>query len=1079
MRKFHLIIALILLSFVCNGQTGWREGEMEIRVNLESENRADELGRLHLNGDIYSKSGYALLYVTPDELEKLRSGGFLFDILKNDLNEYFKDFWSTRDQYHSYDDIIQTANNLCISYSSICKKISYGESVEGRELFALKISDNVNSDENEAEIMFDGGIHGDEIGGSENLIRFASDLCANYGVNPEITDLVDNREIWLYIMVNPDGRVNMVRYNSNGVDVNRDWGYMWDGESNSPGYYSQPETKALRSCMLENQFVVQTSYHSGTVYLAYPWSYRPDACPDVAQINQLAGIYVTYSGYTDMPYEQGYTGMYPINGSSKDAMYGIMGSVSWSIEISMDKQPPASQIQYYYDLNKPAMLSLIEYAGYGLSGIVYDATNGHPVAATVFVEDYYPCYSDPFEGDYHKYLLAGSYQVRVVANGYQPMTQTALIVNDPLTTLDFALQPEYNQYAYRVIACNIPDTNFADEAKTYAALWDPDEINYSLGKSGWVILDMQQEIIDGAGIEIIVHEGDNDPEGFSCYAGESIDGPWILAGSGTGTTSFDFSTAGITSARYIRINDDGIGQPNGDNAGFDLDAVEAPDQPEMIFLTIDCKIDDPSGNNNHRIDPGENDELIVTLHNLGGLLMENGQAYLNIDHQYLSVVNPDAALGNLDFGDSVQFSFALNCSSFCPLEEILMTALNITSNDGAFSQSFPLNFTAGAIVEDWETANMTKFDWSVSGNKPWAINFLNPYEGIYSAKSGNIDDNQVSALEVTFDLIGYDDISFYYKVSSEAGSDFLKFYIDDVLKGYWSGEVPWTFQTFGVSPGQHTFKWTFEKDNLYSQGSDGGWIDYIVFPSANIDGTFKAFANANPNEFCGPGESQLGAYVTGGSGNYNFAWTPAQTLDDPTLQFPLSNISETTLFMVSVDDGADIVSSSIEVKSDPVPGTPEILQESDSLVSSAVDGNQWYNLDGAIDGATGQVFYPPIEDDYFVMTVNSSGCVSDTSNIIHFLFTGITEPSTDPEILVYPNPFHDELKIIFPADPENGISVRITDLPGRTMFFKIFQKSDLQKCVNISTSSLGKSLFLVEIRNLEGKLLVSKKLIKL
>jgi hypothetical protein len=113
------------------------------------------------------------------------------------------------------------------------------------------------------------------------------------------------------------------------------------------------------------------------------------------------------------------------------------------------------------------------------------------------------------------------------------------------------------------------------------------------------------------------------------------------------------------------------------------------------------------------------------------------------------------------------------------------------------------------------------------------------------------------------------------------------------------------------------------------------------------------------------------------------------------------------------------------------------------------------------------------------MTVNSSGCVSDTSNIIHFLFTGITEPSTDPEILVYPNPFHDELKIIFPADPENGISVRITDLPGRTMFFKIFQKSDLQKCVNISTSSLGKSLFLVEIRNLEGKLLVSKKLIKL
>jgi len=108
---------------------------------------------------------------------------------------------------------------------------------------------------------------GNEYCGPENVIRFARDLCIGYNDDPNITFLINNRETWLYLMVNPDGRENVIRYNNNGVDLNRDWGYMWDGWGSSTGAYSQVESKALRACMYGNQYVVHSTYHGGIEYI--------------------------------------------------------------------------------------------------------------------------------------------------------------------------------------------------------------------------------------------------------------------------------------------------------------------------------------------------------------------------------------------------------------------------------------------------------------------------------------------------------------------------------------------------------------------------------------------------------------------------------------------------------------------------------------------------------------------------------------------------------------------------------------------------------------------------------------------
>jgi PKD repeat protein len=600
MNRTILFFLFLLLFTGASAQQGWRSGEMEVKVFLKTQGEADILKSLKLETEAGSPDGTVIrAYLTPLELVRLQSSGLNYKVIISNLNQYYSNFWNDRSVpqgYYSYEEIVAIADSLATAFPSICKKFIFGTSVYSRQLAALKISDNVDVDEPEPEILFDGGIHGDEVGGAENLIRYARDLCLGYGIDSTYTNLINSREIWLYYMVNPDGRFSMSRYNAYGVDINRDAGYMWNGEGNSTSAFSQKESKALRACMLENQFVVYTNYHSGTEIIAYPWSYRGNATPDVVHIHELAGVYSSTSGYANLIYGQGYNIMYAINGSYKDVQYGSFGNVGWSIEISVDKQPPASQIMTYYNDNKPAMTEMIRRAGYGAEGIVTDSMTGIPIPATIWVSNYYPVYNDPAIGDYHKYVLPGTYTIRVTANGYKSKTITNVTVPATGSVItDFQLSAEPKFYAYRVISCQIPDNNFGDEGYTPASIGVPDDISYSLGKNGWIILDMGDTVHNGPGDDLKVIEGGTPDEGFSCFASSTMDGPWILLGNGNGTTSFDLSTGPVEKARYFRIKDDGDGPANGADIGYDLDAVEMLTLPMSAdFIADDSIIDEGS-----------------------------------------------------------------------------------------------------------------------------------------------------------------------------------------------------------------------------------------------------------------------------------------------------------------------------------------------------------------------------------------------------------------------------------------------------------------------------------------------------
>jgi hypothetical protein len=137
---------------------------------------------------------------------------------------------------------------------------------------------------------------------------------------------------------------------------------------------------------------------------------------------------------------------------------------------------------------------------------------------------------------------------------------------------------------------------------------------------------------------------------------------------------------------------------------------------------------------------------------------------------------------------------------------------------------------ANVPTESFETNDFSKFPWVHYGDAGWSTTQQQRHSGTYSAKAGAIDNDESTSLQVTLECV-MGNITFYCKVSSESGFDYLKFYIDGAEKDKWSGQEDWAEVSFPVTAGRRTFEWTYSKDGSASEGQDTAWIDDIVFPS--------------------------------------------------------------------------------------------------------------------------------------------------------------------------------------------------------------------------------------------------------
>lgn len=247
--------------------------------------------------------------------------------------------------------------------------------------------------------------------------------------------------------------------------------------------------------------------------------------------------------------------------------------------------------------------------------------------------------------------------------------------------------------------------------------------------------------------------------------------------------------------------------------------AHAPDVLVESHLVLD--------GDNHILDPGETADLQVTLRNDGSAAVMALEVTLTSLGAYVTVTSGSFTIPVLPGGAATSGTFTLAADAATPVGHVAEFALDAAASNYAISDNLAL--TIGLAIEDFESGYFASYPWDMAGTADWVIDTSDVYEGVYSAKSGQIGDYETSELFVPVEVVGPGTISFYYMVSSDY-SDYLRFFIDGVEQDSWSGTVGWNQASYSVTPGQHTFAWKYTKDSYYSSGSDCAWIDYIVFP---------------------------------------------------------------------------------------------------------------------------------------------------------------------------------------------------------------------------------------------------------
>jgi len=266
--------------------------------------------------------------------------------------------------YHTYDEMTILLQGLAINHSDIMSVVSIGKTFEGRDLWMVKLSDNVNQEEDEPDILFMGAHHGDEKPSYEVLIFFIQFMVDNYNNGTEsVREAINTTELFIMPMVNPDGVEAGTRKNcapnhgpfglqkkitSIGVDLNRNYGYRWflfflcpwryykatsvtDKTNVYRGEYPfcENETQAIKSFMETHPIIISLSYHTSGELVLYPWGYtkNPPKDEDVfvsigENISRLDNYTLSQSIY-----------LYPTLGDDCDWAYGEYGIFSYTIEL--------------------------------------------------------------------------------------------------------------------------------------------------------------------------------------------------------------------------------------------------------------------------------------------------------------------------------------------------------------------------------------------------------------------------------------------------------------------------------------------------------------------------------------------------------------------------------------------------------------------------------------------------------------------------------------------------------------------------------------------------------------------------
>jgi hypothetical protein len=444
------VVCVVLISAPSRAENRFTDASTAI-ITLSAKNQIQDLVARRI--DIDKVAGLDVyVYLLPSEFTDLKAAGFDVRWIPNRAKIYADSLWeATRNTddplriYHTYEEMRDELMQIAADHPSLCHLDSIGASFQGRGLWFMKISDNVNVEEAEPEIKYIAAMHGDEVVGKEMCMYLINYLVDNYGVLPRVTDLVNNTEIWIMPSMNPDGTAAHTRYNAQGFDLNRNFPDRIDDSTNTVA--GRPtEIQVVMNWAFQHSSILSANFHGGSLVANYAWDgnasgssiYTPT--PEDALYVHLALAYSTHNlPMYNGSFPQGITNgadWYVIYGGMQDWNYVWMGDKELTLEISNIKWPDQSTLPGFWEDNRESMLSYMEEIHHGIKGVVTDAETGDPVPASVRLNNIvYDTYVDPDVGDYYRVLLPGTYTLTFSASGYEPVTVEGIVVTSGAPTV--------------------------------------------------------------------------------------------------------------------------------------------------------------------------------------------------------------------------------------------------------------------------------------------------------------------------------------------------------------------------------------------------------------------------------------------------------------------------------------------------------------------------------------------------------------------------------------------------------------------------------------------------------------------
>lgn len=420
--------------------------------------------------------------VTEEELADLLQQGYRVEILQRESDLFAQPL---DPYYHTVDETYHYLKQIAQAYPFLTRLHRIGQSTRfSLPIWALKISDHPETDEDEPAFLVDSMHHAREPLGNEIALAFIDYLVSRYGWDTRVTSWIDDFEIWVIPIMNPDGyqiifdrelgspwwRKNLRDNDGNGVidldydgvDLNRNYNINWTygGSANpadwtyrGPTPFSEEETRAKRDLASRERFALSVTYHSYGEVVYYQWSWPSSGAraPDHNIFQKIASTLASKIQNLEGTGTYGY-GRQTAANQSAPWMYATLGTLEFLVETGTSFIPlDNTVIDRVVRTNLEGLLYLPErLRGPGITGRVFDKKTRSPLEAIVSVveiDDFRyiePRTAHPTTGRYFRLLEPGKYTLRIWAPGYHTVT-IPINLADKLLKNDVLLVPERNR----------------------------------------------------------------------------------------------------------------------------------------------------------------------------------------------------------------------------------------------------------------------------------------------------------------------------------------------------------------------------------------------------------------------------------------------------------------------------------------------------------------------------------------------------------------------------------------------------------------------------------------------------------